>query len=147
MADEGLTIMSERWTVKCQNTEDGTGDIIIDLPPELLDKMGLGVGDHLELTVANGTLVLTPINNAKSVRPMFAGILSDDAYHAYHKRLQACLHVCSNASDQGIHDMIVAGFSVCLIISLCADGTISRQRATESFTPKRSKQNWQAISF
>ncbi len=76
IADEGRTIMSERWIVKCQNTEDGTGDIIIDLPPELLDQMGLGVGDDLELTVANGTLVLTPMDNAASVRPMFAGVLT-----------------------------------------------------------------------
>ena len=74
--------MSERWVVKCQNTEDGTGKIIIDLPPELLDQMGLGVGDDLELTVANDTLVLTPVHSATSVRPMFAGVLRHDVYHA-----------------------------------------------------------------
>ena len=73
---------TERWIVKSQKTEDGTGDIIIDLPQELLDQMGLGVGDDLELTVANGTLVLTPMDNATSVRPMFAGILRHDVYHA-----------------------------------------------------------------
>lgn len=32
-------MMSERWIVKCQNTEDGTGDITIDIPPVLLDQM------------------------------------------------------------------------------------------------------------
>ncbi len=110
MADEGRTIMSERWIVKCQNTEDGTGDIIIDLPQELLDQMGLGVGDDLELTVANDTLVLTPVNNATSVRPMFAGVLRHDVYHAYRMRLDALLHISVNASDLDIHDMIVAGF-------------------------------------
>ena len=117
--------MSERWIVKCQNTEDGTGDIIIDLPPELLDQMGLGVGDHLELTIANGTLVLTPMNSAISVRPMFAGVLRDDAYHAYRIRLEASLNIPSNASDQDIHDMIVAGFSASMIMSLCDAGTLS----------------------
>ncbi|WP_225914399.1 antitoxin Xre/MbcA/ParS toxin-binding domain-containing protein [Pseudomonas atacamensis] len=119
--------MSERWTVKCQNTEDGTGDIIIDLPPELLDQMGLGVGDHLELSIANGTLVLTPMNNATSVRPKLVGVLRDDAYHAYRKRLEAFLHISSNASDQDIHDMVVAGFSASLITLLCSDGTLSPQ--------------------
>jgi len=131
--------MSERWTVKCQNTEDGTGDIIIDLPPELLDQMGLGVGDHLELTVANGTLVLTPMNNATSVRPVLAGVLLDDAYHAYRKRLEDYLHISSNASDQGIHDMIVARFSVSLITSLCADGTLSPQERDTIIHPETLK--------
>jgi hypothetical protein len=89
MADEGRTIMSEteRWIVKCQKTEDDTGDIIIDLPQEL-PQMRLGVGDDLELTVLNGTLVLTPVRNATSVRPMFAGVLRQDAYHAYRMRLE-----------------------------------------------------------
>ena len=43
---------SERWIVKCQDTEDGSGDVIVDLPPELLAKMGVGVGDDLTITVA-----------------------------------------------------------------------------------------------
>ena len=130
---------TERWIVKCQKTEDGTGDIIIDLPQELLDQMGLGVGDDLELTVANGTVVLTPVHNATSVRPMFAGVLRDDAYHAYRKRLEAYLHISSNASDQDIHDMIVAGFSAGLITLLCANGTISPQERDRIIHPKTLK--------
>ena len=116
---------TERWIVKSQKTEDGTGDIIIDLPQELLDQMGLGVGDDLEITVANDTLVLTTVHNATSVRPMFAGVLRHDVYHAYRMRLDALLHISVNASDLDIHDMIVAGFSASLIQSLCDVGTIS----------------------
>ncbi|MDY0835281.1 antitoxin Xre/MbcA/ParS toxin-binding domain-containing protein [Pseudomonas sp. SED1] len=130
---------TERWIVKCLKTEDGSGDIIIDLPQELLDQMGLGVGDDLELTVANGTAVLTPVHNATSVRPMFAGVLRDDAYHAYRKRLEAYLHISSNASDQDIHDMIVAGFSAGLITLLCANGTISPQERDRIIHPKTLK--------
>lgn len=139
IADEGRTIMSERWIVKCQNTEDGTGDIIIDLPPELLDQMGLGVGDDLELTVANGTLVLTPMDNAASVRPMFAGVLRHDAYHAYRTRLEALLHISVNASDLDIHDMIVAGFSASLIKVLCDDRTLSHEERDRIIQPKTLK--------
>lgn len=139
IADEGRTIMSERWIVKCQNTEDGTGDIIIDLPQELLDQMGLGVGDDLELTVANGTLVLTPMDNAASVRPMFAGVLRHDAYHAYRTRLEALLHISVNASDLDIHDMIVAGFSASLIKVLCDDGTLSDEERDRIIQPKTLK--------
>jgi putative toxin-antitoxin system antitoxin component (TIGR02293 family) len=116
---------SERWIVKCQNTEDGSGDIIVDLPPELLVKMGVGVGDDLTITVANGTIVLKPTHGIASVQPLFAEVLRDDAYHAYRIRLEASLNILANASDQDIHDMIVAGFSASMIKSLCDVGTIS----------------------
>src|SRR3990167_9877323 len=115
----------ERWIVKCQSTEDGSGDVIVDLPPELLVKMGVGVGDDLTITVANGTIVLKPTHGTTSVQPVFAGVLRDDAYHAYRIRLEASLNIPSNASDQDIHEMIVAGFSASMIMSLCDVGTIS----------------------
>ena len=116
---------SERWIVKCQSTEDGSGDVIVDLPPELLVKMGVGVGDDLTITVVNGTIVLKPTHGTTSVQPVFAGVLRDDAYHAYRIRLEASLNIPSNASDQDIHEMIVAGFSASMIMSLCDVGTIS----------------------
>jgi antitoxin ChpS len=54
--------MSEpkRWTVKCQDTADGTGDVIVDLPPELLVTLGLSLGDELTIEVLDGTIVLKP---------------------------------------------------------------------------------------
>ena len=116
---------SERWIVKCQDTEDGSGDVIVDLPPELLAKMGVGVGDDLTITVADGAIVLKPTHGTTSVQPVFAGVLLDEAYHAYRIRLEASLNIPSNASDQDIHDIIVAGFSASLIQSLCDVGTIS----------------------
>ena len=116
---------SERWIVKCQDTEDGSGDVIVDLPPELLAKMGVGVGDDLTITVADGAIVLKPTLGTTSVQPVFAGVLLDEAYHAYRIRLEASLNIPSNASDQDIHDIIVAGFSASLIQSLCDVGTIS----------------------
>ncbi|RWW58083.1 hypothetical protein BHE74_00035086 [Ensete ventricosum] len=130
---------TERWIVKCLKTEDGSGDIIIDLPQELLDQMGLGVGDDLELTVENGTLVLTPVHNATSARPMFAGVLRQDVYHAYRMRLETLLHISVNASDLDIHDMIVAGFSVSLIKMLCDDGTLSDEERDRIIQPKTLK--------
>ena len=44
--NESQTFMSEseRWTVKCREAADGTGDVIVDLPPELLAKLGLDLG-------------------------------------------------------------------------------------------------------
>ena len=130
---------TERWIVKCQKTEDGTGDIIIELPPELLDQMGLGIGDDLELTVANGTIMLTPMHNLTSVLPMFAGILRQDVYHAYRMRLEALLDISVNASCLDIHHMIVAGFPACLVHVLCDGGTLSNEERDRIVQPKALK--------
>ena len=130
---------TERWVAKCQNTEDGTGDIIIELPPELLDQMGLGIGDDLELTVANGTIMLTPMHNLTSVLPMFAGILRQDVYHAYRMRLEALLDISVNASCLDIHHMIVAGFPACLVHVLCDGGTLSNEERDRIVQPKALK--------
>ena len=51
---------AQRWTVKCQDPADGSGDVIVDLPPELLASLGLSVGDVLTIEVIDGAIVLTP---------------------------------------------------------------------------------------
>lgn len=51
---------SERWTVNCQETSDGSGVVIVDLPPELLARLGLGLGYELTIEVVNGAIVLKP---------------------------------------------------------------------------------------
>lgn len=54
---------NEHWTVKCQNTADGSGDVIVDLPPELLAKLGLSLGDELTIEIIDGAIVLKPKRN------------------------------------------------------------------------------------
>jgi bifunctional DNA-binding transcriptional regulator/antitoxin component of YhaV-PrlF toxin-antitoxin module len=51
---------SKIWTVKCQDTADGSGDVIVELPPELLARLGLGLGDELTIEVVDGAVVLKP---------------------------------------------------------------------------------------
>jgi hypothetical protein len=53
---------AQRWTVKCQDSADGSGDVIIDidLPPELLASFGLNIGYVLTVEVIDGAIVLTP---------------------------------------------------------------------------------------
>jgi len=51
---------AQRWTVKCQDPSDGSGDVIIDLPTELLASLGLSIGDVLTIEVIDGAIVLTP---------------------------------------------------------------------------------------
>ncbi|CAI8916458.1 hypothetical protein EMIT0324P_21178 [Pseudomonas chlororaphis] len=47
---------SQSWTVTCQDAKDGSGDFIIDLPPDLLTELGLGVGDVLTVVEQDGDL-------------------------------------------------------------------------------------------
>ncbi|WP_330565728.1 AbrB/MazE/SpoVT family DNA-binding domain-containing protein [Pseudomonas yamanorum] len=49
-----------RWTVMCQKTEDGSDDVIVDLPPELLARFRLSIGDELTIEVVDGMIVLKP---------------------------------------------------------------------------------------
>lgn len=55
---------SVRTVVKCQDPGDGSGDVIIDLPPDVLAAMNVGLGDSLSIEVTNGVIVLRPIRDA-----------------------------------------------------------------------------------
>ena len=51
-------VESKTWTVRCQDAADGSGDFIVDLPPELLAQMDLGLGDILTVEMVDGSKVL-----------------------------------------------------------------------------------------
>lgn len=55
---------SVRKTVRCQDPGDGSGDVIIDLPDEILESMGLNIGDFLTIELIGGSIVLKPIRDA-----------------------------------------------------------------------------------
>lgn len=55
---------SVRAVVKCQDPGDGSGDVIIDLPPDILAAMNVGLGDSLSIELINGVVVLRPICDA-----------------------------------------------------------------------------------
>ena len=53
------------WTVTCQDAADGTGDMIVPLPDDLLRQMGLVIGDTLTVEKQpDGSLTLTNISQA-----------------------------------------------------------------------------------
>jgi hypothetical protein len=56
---------------------------------------------------------------------MFAEILRENAYGADRVRLEALLHIPTDASDQDIHELIEAGFSAGSVKALCDLGAIS----------------------
>ena len=51
---------NDRWQAICEDAGDGSGDLIVALPTEVLAKMGVGPGDELNLEVVNGRIILTP---------------------------------------------------------------------------------------
>jgi antitoxin ChpS len=55
-------------TVVCQDPGDGSGDVFIDLHPDVLKVLNIGLGDLLSIELANGSLALKPIRevDAKS---------------------------------------------------------------------------------
>lgn len=55
-------IMTEAksWTAICQDPGDGSGDVIVDLLPDLIASLGPSVGDVFTMEVIHGAIVLTP---------------------------------------------------------------------------------------
>jgi antitoxin component of MazEF toxin-antitoxin module len=47
--------------VVCQDAGDGSGDLIVELPPELLEMIELDIGDELSLEELEGTIVMKPL--------------------------------------------------------------------------------------
>ena len=69
-----------RWIVTCQDTDDGTGDLIIHLPDDLLAAIGLTGGDKLNMEIhSDGTITLTPVRYQHDVETLL-GVLAD-LYH------------------------------------------------------------------
>lgn len=52
--------------MKCQDLGDGSGDVIIDLPPDVLAAINVGLGDSLSIELVNGAIVLRPILDANT---------------------------------------------------------------------------------
>lgn len=57
---------SMKTTVVCQDSADGSSDVIIDLPPEILAAMGVALGDLLSIELVNESIVLKPIHDIDS---------------------------------------------------------------------------------
>lgn len=57
---------AKRFTAVCQDPGDGSGDVIVDLPPGVLAKMGIGVGDQLSFELVDGVIVMKPVRDTPS---------------------------------------------------------------------------------
>lgn len=57
---------SVRTIIKCQDPGDVTGDVIVELPPDVLAGMDVGLGDSLSIDLIDGAIVLRPIRHAET---------------------------------------------------------------------------------
>lgn len=53
-----MTTTSESWRVVCQDPGDGSGDVIVELPSELLQQLGWGLGDELTVEAEEENICL-----------------------------------------------------------------------------------------
>jgi hypothetical protein len=52
------------WTVTVEEADDGSGDIVLPLPPELLETQGWKEGDTLQWTdMGDGSWTMSKITN------------------------------------------------------------------------------------
>ena len=49
----------DRYTVKMQEAEDGSGDLFFELPPEIIKEMDIKEGDEFDINEENGYIVIT----------------------------------------------------------------------------------------
>jgi len=70
---DNVMIEAQYWNVKCQDPTDGSGDVIVDLPADLLVSMGLNIGDELTIEVVDGAIVLTPKATDQTTPEPFEG--------------------------------------------------------------------------
>jgi len=56
------SVENKRWIVTCEDAADGSGDLIIPLPDDLLAATGLTTGDKLDIEKQpDGTIILTVV--------------------------------------------------------------------------------------
>ena len=53
-----MTTKPDSWRVVCKDPEDGSGDTIVELPSELLERLGWTLGDELSVEVGEGSICL-----------------------------------------------------------------------------------------
>ena len=56
---------SARTTVKCLGPGDGSGDVIVELPDNILRELGLTTGYILSMELINGDIVLKPVRERR----------------------------------------------------------------------------------
>lgn len=85
-----------KWKLTCRDAGDGSGDVILDLPDDLLQAAGWGEGDTLELepdpdssTIRLIKLVRCDVCDASTAETGY-GVLQAQWRDGGHERMQLC---------------------------------------------------------
>lgn len=101
---------TDKWTVSCLDPNDGSEDLIIKLPNELLSQMALVIGDQLNIEVVGGSIVLTRADEPAPSQVISPLAAREEGFRFYRSSLKYLLHIPVDATDQQIHETIEAGF-------------------------------------
>lgn len=113
------------WKVQAQATNDGSGDVIVDLPAALLKEMGLTIGDDLTINTVGDSIILTPIRKPAQGSHRVPNHLRAQADGNYRSRMKFLLGIPEDATYQHIHEMIDGGLMASIIPALRDFGLIS----------------------
>lgn len=58
-----LSKSKKNWQVTLIDAGDGSGDVILNFPDEMMALMGWAIGDTLSIEVIDNSIELTKINN------------------------------------------------------------------------------------
>lgn len=113
------------WKVQAQATNDGSGDVIVDLPAALLKEMGLTIGDDLTINAVGDSIILTPIRKPAQGSHRISNHLRAQADGNYRSRMKVLLSIPEDSTYQQIHEMIDSGLMASIIPALRDFGLIS----------------------
>ncbi|MEB0024754.1 AbrB/MazE/SpoVT family DNA-binding domain-containing protein [Pseudomonas sp. MH9.2] len=49
-----------KWQTSCVDVADGSGDLLVEIPPDLLQEQGWEMGQEFDLQLIEGAIILTP---------------------------------------------------------------------------------------
>ena len=55
-----LVTEKRNWQTTCVDAADGSGDLLVEIPPDLLQEQGWEMGQEFDLQLIEGAIILTP---------------------------------------------------------------------------------------
>lgn len=113
------------WTIQCQETNDGSGDLIINLPSELLNQMALAIGEDLTVDVVGRSIILRPISDLATRQARIGVAARQDFSRTYRHRLRYLLNISTDATDEQLHELVETGLTGSSLLALRAMGIVN----------------------
>ncbi|PHN33228.1 antitoxin Xre/MbcA/ParS toxin-binding domain-containing protein [Pseudomonas sp. ICMP 460] len=113
------------WTIQCQETNDGSGDLIINLPSELLNQMALAIGDDLTVDVVGHSIILRPTSDLATRQARIGVAARQNFSRTYRDRLRYLLNISTDATDEQLHELVETGLTWSTFEALRAMGIVN----------------------